>query len=286
MPMTRAAPVVSTWAAGRWYDDREWVRSAQRAQSIFHQEYLRPFGFGRVEGSFVHRTPHEGHFLSLLGPLDRPNDPSYRTCLAGLAPHLARALRMQSHLERLAASEALGEAAFNALTMPIFVLDEQRRLLKTNAAGQGLMAAEPALRFIHGRFEPPCASARQWAAWCERGMLVLPSSSAAGRPLVLNLIPVSARAQLSKEWQRPLTMMMPADVRTAADRKRRLSLIYGLTQAEAEVCASICDGGLSPQECAQARGVSIGTIRSQIKAIHLKVGVTRLSDLVRIAGSI
>ena len=54
---------------------------------------------------------------------------------------------------------------------------------------------------------------------------------------------------------------------------------YGLTAAEATV--SIClANGMTPDEIAESRSVSKGTVRSQLKQVFAKVGVRRQAELV------
>ncbi|WP_205189619.1 helix-turn-helix transcriptional regulator, partial [Burkholderia sp. LMG 13014] len=62
-------------------------------------------------------------------------------------------------------------------------------------------------------------------------------------------------------------------------RAQRLRVFYGLSSAEADLAVLLCCDGLSPQECAGLRGVSIGTIRSQIKSIYAKTAVARAAQL-------
>jgi DNA-binding CsgD family transcriptional regulator len=53
---------------------------------------------------------------------------------------------------------------------------------------------------------------------------------------------------------------------------------YGLTAAEARV-ASLVAEGLSPEQIARARKVSLHTVRSQIRAVYDKLGVHRQVEL-------
>lgn len=280
-----AGAVVGDWPVGRWYDDRQWNSSVQRARSIYHQEFMRPRGIGYWEGVFIHRGEQVMHFLSLQAASDRVDAPSFRHSIVQIENHLVRAVRMQEQLQTLQGKLCEIESALDALTSPLFLLDESRRLLRTNAAGRALMKKEPSLRFVEGVFSPHAMSSVGWRIACNNGVLALPRKPPLG-PLMLTLNPLPARAHLAKDWQRPLTLMLASGERSAAERQRKLCFIFGLTQAEAEVCSLICTEGLSPQACSDARGVSIGTIRSQIKAIHLKTGATRLPELVRLVAEI
>jgi DNA-binding NarL/FixJ family response regulator len=53
----------------------------------------------------------------------------------------------------------------------------------------------------------------------------------------------------------------------------------GLTRAEAEVALALAEG-LTPGEIAEAREVSLHTVRNQIKAMMWKCGVRRQAELM------
>lgn len=57
--------------------------------------------------------------------------------------------------------------------------------------------------------------------------------------------------------------------------------LFCLTPSEVRVCIAVGCEGLSPQECAEIFGVSITTIRSQIRGVYGKMGIKRQAELVR-----
>jgi DNA-binding CsgD family transcriptional regulator len=59
-----------------------------------------------------------------------------------------------------------------------------------------------------------------------------------------------------------------------------LMQLFGLTPTEAGVVAALANGSTAEQY-AQRRGVSIGTVRVQLKHIHVKTGARRQSELIR-----
>ncbi|RQO50941.1 hypothetical protein DBV14_17610 [Variovorax sp. KBW07] len=279
-----SVPVVRNWAAGRWYDDREQNAPEWRARSVIHQEFLVPRRASHWEGTFVHRTPDVSHFLSLIGDGARKDGGSFRSDVQSIRAHLARALRMRTSFDELQGKIAQGEATFDALSAPAFLLDDQRRLVRANAAGLALMKREPRLNFVHGYFVVAgYTNAVQWQAACKVGLVIIPGLP---RELILSLSPVPAQTHLASDKQRPLILMMAPGLRSAAERQRRLCLIYGLTEAEAEVCMLLCEQGLTPQQCADAREVSVGTIRSQIKRVFFKTNSTRFFELMRLVSAL
>lgn len=83
--------------------------------------------------------------------------------------------------------------------------------------------------------------------------------------------PATAVAMISaRELARPL--------RGAA---AKLSDLYGLTHAEADVAGAL-SGGITAEEVARARQVSLDTIRTQVRTVLRKTNAANLRDLERI----
>nr|WP_240953485.1 helix-turn-helix transcriptional regulator [Sneathiella chinensis] len=66
------------------------------------------------------------------------------------------------------------------------------------------------------------------------------------------------------------------------EQARRLVNYFGLSRAEASVVGELASGA-STEEIGRKRGVSVITIRNQIKSAQSKMGVTRQSELVSMA---
>jgi DNA-binding CsgD family transcriptional regulator len=60
--------------------------------------------------------------------------------------------------------------------------------------------------------------------------------------------------------------------------------LFGLTPTEAGLVAALANGSTAEQY-AQRRGVSMGTVRVQLKHIHVKTGARRQSELIRLVWS-
>ena len=90
------------------------------------------------------------------------------------------------------------------------------------------------------------------------------------------------QSQDPKIRERVRSLVRALDAR-AAERATRLERAYGLTPAETRVALHLADGG-TVAGYAEAGGLSVGTVRSQLKSIFAKTGARRQSDLVRIAG--
>jgi DNA-binding CsgD family transcriptional regulator len=278
------AAVVANWAPGRWFDDHLHIDAAQRARGVFHQQCMASFEVGGFCGFFIAKGEQRSDYLSLLYGCDQasPGDKE-RHLLELLQTHLARALQLQSRLAPLEQKAALTDSALNALDVPVFVMDEARVLLQINAAGHALMRTHPmALRCGGGRFMPvgwsECA---QWQQACKQGVLLLRGD--AGESLPFTLYPMPPDTQLARHWQRPLTLMLGPNKPSPTTRVQQLRALYGLTRAEAELCVLLAFESLSQKECADFRKVSLNTVRTQIKAIEAKLGVSSMAEVTRMA---
>lgn len=74
-----------------------------------------------------------------------------------------------------------------------------------------------------------------------------------------------------------LVLIRPV-VRRAAPPPAMLSELYGLTPAEAAVAVALA-GGASAEDVASVRGVSLMTVRVQIRAVLGKTGSANLREL-------
>jgi len=72
--------------------------------------------------------------------------------------------------------------------------------------------------------------------------------------------------------------------RGTLDRRAALAERFGLTPAEVRLASVIAAGGRLGDYAAQ-QGVSLGTVRTHLKAVFAKTGVHRQSELVRLFNS-
>jgi DNA-binding CsgD family transcriptional regulator/PAS domain-containing protein len=82
-----------------------------------------------------------------------------------------------------------------------------------------------------------------------------------------------------------LVLVMIRDVTAAGVLPSALADLFSLTRSEAEVATALASG-LTAQRVALQRGVSLFTVRAQIRQILAKVGADNLRDLTQILGQI
>jgi len=257
---------------------------------LFFHEVMRPQQFrhtmalglagdgGWKAGIVLQRTARQGGF-----------DSGAVASLGKVTCHLRQSLQLHARLSQIAGIQAGMTAALDnsplavllldARGWPIFVNRRAGNLLKNTPAlsitGEGLGAKRTAddkglQALIHGalasaRGRDGPGGGRMWIG--DLLVNVTPMTvGEAGTPFASSGIYASV-------WLTPGS----ADITVSP---RALREYYGLTRAESELVVWFVRGK-TPAQAAEIRSVTLGTLRSQIKAIKKKVGVNRQADLVR-----
>ncbi|CAM2157200.1 HTH luxR-type domain-containing protein [Pararobbsia alpina] len=238
----------------------------------------------------------------------RPFEEANRRTLSLLLPHLQRALQMR---ERLAPVADPGSVVLDILPIAVFLVDPQMRVLYCNAEavtllsnnGSGLSTARhspgpvaTASRLFARHLDDDARLCRLVAAASRGGVgggmqIRAPGASAlTGDAATLSTLVCPAPRHLSS-----LARLNPgAGVihgvaavvarhlhRPLSPRVQLLVDIFGLTRAEAHVAVALA-GGSTAEVVASTRGVSLETVRSQIRAILRKTGTSGLREFERV----
>ncbi len=228
--------------------------------------------------------------------------------LSLLLPHLQRALQMRARLAPTAAS--LGDGALDLLPLGVIIVDREMRLLYCNAEADALLGDPQCGLSIarHGRGPHTSASrlvARHPAddaqlcslvAAASRGsagggmQIRARSSALTGDSATLSALICPALRHLSSPGQPNMGTSVVGGAATVLARRLLgraippfglLIDLFGLTRSEAEVAVALA-GGVTAEEVARTRAVTLDTVRSQIRAILRKTGASGLRDFERI----
>jgi DNA-binding CsgD family transcriptional regulator/PAS domain-containing protein len=269
------------------------VDAAEWRMSEFWNDFLRKQDLFRICAGIV----HDGSSGKLpvvamncyRGIQSEPFSEEERSFLARLLPHLRRSLHFQMRLAPARKSPA--ELALDRLAIPVMVLAADGRVLFANAAAERLAASHASLRLRDGRLRMAEGAAQRRLEDLLRhaadGFVRLPPGSAAlavGNPAGDGLVFSFSPAVLSNG----LGLSEAAAIAFIRQAKAPLSLhpnelqaIYGLTAAESALALALVRGA-TLDEHAASRGVSINTVRVQLKQVMAKTGAARQADLVRI----
>jgi DNA-binding CsgD family transcriptional regulator len=172
---------------------------------------------------------------------------------------------------------ALAMAALDLLPDAVIVVDLGLRIRVVNEAGRRLLAGKRGLNVRDNRLEAPdrfqsAALAAVVRDPRERRGGCLRLRAPGGAELWVRSAPLAPGAALLQ--------LLPAQANEQA-QAQALCCLFSTTRAEAEVAASL-GAGRSPAAIARQRGVSLSTVRCQVRAVLGKTGARGVPDLVRI----
>jgi DNA-binding CsgD family transcriptional regulator/PAS domain-containing protein len=289
-------PKPGTFEIGRAYSSQHTIDDHVLLRSGFYHDWMKPlrlfYGMGGIPLT-------DGNRMLLIGvhrprARQRPYGREDLGLLQRLFPHFKRALQIRNRLERATVErDALAETA-DHVTRAIFTFAGDGRILWANRAAENLCRQADGLTIRKGRLASllPAEDQRLQqlvfrslhtgnGAGLSCGGSLLVSRPSGKRSYVLLICPLRAGRGLLHDRQ-------PAAVAFASDPERhpeipldRLMILYGLTQAEAQVAKRLA-GGQDLKAIAAATHRTMNTIRTQLKQVFHKTRTSRQAQLVRL----
>lgn len=233
---------------------------------------------GLLIGLAVGRTAAQGHIT-----------PEQKAVFASIAPHVRAAVRMQMALEGEGAALLVG--AMDTLSMPAFVFDRAGRVRASTPAAEALLAANRGLQLHSGRLSATnpaddktlndaisIALRDRIAGAAPVSQTVVIRNDASATPsLILDVVALPSRS--FELGFAPRVMVLARGQHESEERRAAiLRTAYALTPAETEIALHVANGRTA-EVIAVMRGVSVGTVRFQIKSLLPKLGVKRQVEL-------
>ncbi|MBW8812894.1 MAG: hypothetical protein JF588_05660 [Caulobacterales bacterium] len=257
------------------------------ARLPMYTEFLTPRGVDAPVGTWAPGIMDDDFVVSIEG---FPSLEAARAAiprLDGLRPHLARAAALSARLGLERARAAV--TALETLGAPAAYLGPRGRIVAANALferelGHRLFDTRAGLRTKPAAKaqdnDPLAAVLLRIGAGAPAGRS-LPLRSAEDLPAsVMHLIP------LRRDARDIFTRSIALAVITS--RKSRLSLgngvleaLFDLTPTEAQLASKVAEG-ITVQEIASARGISIQTARVHMRNIYTKLGLSRQAELTNL----
>src|SRR5262245_18422388 len=270
---------------------------ARYAASPFFQEWCRPQGYIDVVQINLIRTPTRISGLALgrhqsEGIVEERDIELMRL----LVPHVRRAVTISNVLDAQAIERARLAETLDALKLGVVLANEDSRILHANRAAEKMRGDGGALRERDGgrRVEGARASAeiRSAIGLAARDESAIGNTGLAVRlteedeaPLVAHVLPLAggeARSRL--EPAAVAALFINSEIDDAASAKVVAST-FGLTPAETRVLVRMLTGS-TVAEAATYLGVAPTTMRTHLDSIFTKTGVSRQSELIRLAAQI
>ncbi|WP_354684882.1 helix-turn-helix transcriptional regulator [Cupriavidus necator] len=257
---------------------QDYLTDEDVARSEFFQDYQIPSGLRYLMGVRLARAGSDDILLGLLRANDRPPyTQNERAAAAGMAGHLQRAINLWRDARILHRDAALGNELMAQLGLAVFALDRRMRVVFANQAAEAMLRATMCLRLEHGRLaagsavENEAMQAAMARAEKTRKGESLALRTAAGLPPEIFLCIASLPAGATRTAFGDATLLVTARRRGTAPlvAAKALQQAFRLSAAEAAVAeALIC--GKTPDEYAAGAGVSLATVRTQLRAIFEK----------------
>ncbi|MCW0233373.1 MAG: helix-turn-helix transcriptional regulator [Ferrovibrio sp.] len=215
-----------------------------------------------------------------------------REAMGLLLPHLTRALQMYRKLSGLECQGQISLAALEALSLGVIVVDAAGRLLFANTVAERLLQKGQGITVSHGHLRAQFTdrnlvlqhTIREAVAGfsgrsSHTGMLVMPRRDAL--PLSLLVCPAPGDRLGSDRLKAAAIIFVNNPDDRITPTEASLIAQFHLTPAEARLTAALLDGE-HVDDYALRTGLSLHTVKTQLKHVFAKTGSTRQSDLIRI----
>ena len=211
-------------------------------------------------------------------------------------PHFERAAALQIRLAELGDRAVLMSGAFDRLTVAGVILDASATVLFANALAAEVFEARDGLELRDGRLAAQHKQTERALAQRLRQIVSagpeldppVPISVArpSGRPPYrADVLPLPNASGFHRNEAGATVLVLIHDpARRGRSRQHELSLLYGLTPAEAALAEAVA-AGETLREYAERKGRSINTVRYQMKQVLAKTDCHRQADLIRLIGN-
>jgi DNA-binding CsgD family transcriptional regulator/PAS domain-containing protein len=248
------------------------------ARSEFFQDYQIPAGFRYLMGVRFARPGGDDVLLGMLRAHGRtPYSPEERAAAASMTEHLQRSINLWQDAKILHRDAAIGSELMEEQGLAVLALDRSSRVVFANRAAESMLRATAPLKLAHGRLTAAIAAENDGLQRAiarvtktrQGESLALQSVLKATHEVFLNISYLPALAVRAAFGE--AIIMITARRRSAGTLvvAQQLQQAFGLSKAEAAVAEALVSGK-TPEECATSIGVSLATVRTQLRAIYEK----------------
>lgn len=281
-----------------WLHDHEYFDAAFIENHPFYRDFLIPYGGRYLSATKIVDDDERLIVLAVMrGNRQLPFNAEERVDLERLKRHLRAALSIQANLRATTAELQTGADLLNQFDRPMILIDGERRIrYRNDAAGRTLDAGD----YVHDRSGSLHCRDRDAdrslsvalyelrltdnlvKSWDLPDRRFLTTRSMPDRIAIgLYLVALRPEATLGRFGAASRALVFFHDPRaTTALDPMIVAETFGLTPAEARVAVGLADG-LCAEQIAERHGVSVLTVRAQIRSALAKTSLSRQVDLVR-----
>jgi DNA-binding CsgD family transcriptional regulator len=266
------------------------------AGSEFYERWMKPQGLALLEPLVLAIPAPSGEMVAGLSVFRREGEGAFSEAeIRGadvLIPHLRRAFRMRMLLDAAYHARAPVADALDRLPLGMLVLDGNRHVLIKNASATRVLALEDGIEIRSASLA--AADARENTKLHDLIKVALESteghslsgtsfmqvSRPSGRqPFSVMISPLLSAPAGALSSEAVVACFISDPEAGQVPTLAALEQIYGLTPAEAEVVRLLAKG-LSLDEIAAHREISLNTVRSHLKHIFSKTDTSRQGELL------
>jgi DNA-binding CsgD family transcriptional regulator len=282
-PLDPWAQGASRHRANHALDLESVVPPAIYERSTFYNEFIRAMGDDtyRCMGVRIENADGAGMIAIQRGKSQRSYEPELVAELSETSIHLRRLLAVRGKFAAMQRNSRKLESILDYMPQAVFVVDHAQKLTYSNTAGDALLRRGDAIAVKGGRVHGLARnSERLLKRAVELACAPAPTCSAVllehprGKPLPATIVPLTACA-------RQALIIVQDAAHTNAGLITQLQAFFGLTAAEAMIGTRLADG-VSLPEIADMRGVSVATVRAQLKSLLQKMDCHRQSEVVAV----
>ncbi len=278
---------VNEWLCCHHTHDQKFV-----ARNEFYQDFFIRHGARYLMAACVDDNVYDHSVLGVVRAVgQQPFGPAEQLAARSFSGHLQRALRLQKHTQDLHTKAELGARAIDALALSMLIVDGRGVILHLNMGAERLLTSP-----ISGL---ACKDGRLTAAHpVNKNRLTVLIAEATGYPAVggamflsgretrqVFVTPLPAASVFTRDWQTPLALVLVMEAGKNLSALQLMGQLYDLSPAELRVASALLSGK-APEEYAQEAGVTLNTVRSQLKNLFSKTGTHRQSELVALLSKV
>jgi DNA-binding CsgD family transcriptional regulator/PAS domain-containing protein len=260
-----------------------------------YREFGRPNGWLDNVGVNLLKAPARSASLSIVRPEQAGfAGPRELEIMRLLSPHLRRAVSIADLIEMRELTARTFESSFDALAVPIVLVDHTGRIVHANGAAQDVFASGDPMRSERGTLKAASADAAQRLDRAiariaqSRGqkaqaaeVVFLPFAD--GRPAFAHVLPIRSGTVRRRIEPRAaaIVFITPAGA-SAALPLTAWAAAFGLTAAEVRVLELLVEGK-TVNAAAASLNIAATTARTHLARVMQKTGTRRQAELIRLA---
>lgn len=262
-------------------------------ESPYYRQYLQPIGVLHIMGA---DALEPGGLIARIRFARGQHEPAFnrneKKTLSRLLPHIERAARVHTIINRTASERDLYANTVDQLSLGTIILGDNGLLLSSNQLAKELLKTGDGVYLHAGQLRLSDAEVNRElqsilttaAAAGASGTTSMASALRVPRRRGINDLGLVVRPIATGEWagsqSEPRIAVFLSDPQRQADTSHHiLAELFGLTPAEARLSILLARG-ISLANASEQLNVTQHTVRAQLKSIFTKTGATRQAELV------